>query len=239
MWGAAMDNLLRFSDYDVFAYLASGFGALGLWDTLFGTHLVIGASWTVATGTISVVGAYITGHILAAPASSVMEHGLVKSWLGTPSVRLMASAPPRRGILGFLAASFCREYFRPLEAGLVSRVRTNATGIEGEGLFWHAYGLARADQAASARLEGFLRLYGFCRNIAFVGLLGTFALAAKAVVFVIQKQPAAEIRELVLLSIGAMIIFLGMTHRYLKFHRLYTVEAFVVLARQKSAGTNP
>lgn len=44
-----MDKLLRFSDYDVFAYVASGFAAIVAWDLVFATHFVVGAKWSVNT----------------------------------------------------------------------------------------------------------------------------------------------------------------------------------------------
>lgn len=231
-----MDNLLRFSSYDIFAYLAAGLAALGLWDVIFHTRFVLGADWTAASGIFTIVAAYVAGQILASPAALVMEHGLVKTVLGSPSVRLMASDRPRQGVTGFLAATIFREYFRPIDASFAARVRAAAPGARGESLFWKAYPLARADEMASARLESFIRLYGFCRNIAFVALLATVSFAADATVGIWTHAVANDSERMWQLTGAAALICLGMTHRYLKFHRLYTLETFVVLARDGAEG---
>jgi len=45
-----MDKVLRFSDYDVFAYIVSGLAIMLIWDLMFGTHWIISAQWTVSEG---------------------------------------------------------------------------------------------------------------------------------------------------------------------------------------------
>jgi hypothetical protein len=84
-----LDKLLRFSDYDVFGYVASGLAALAFWDLAFGTSYVVGAQWTVASGALTIGGAYMLGQILASPSSWLIERRFVRKVLGSPSVILM------------------------------------------------------------------------------------------------------------------------------------------------------
>lgn len=72
-----MDKLLSFSDYDVFAYVASAFEAIVGWDLMFSAHYVLGAKWSVPDGIIVIVAAYIVGQILASPSSWLLERRLV------------------------------------------------------------------------------------------------------------------------------------------------------------------
>ena len=76
---------MRFSDYDIFAYLASGFTALAGWDLLFSTRYVIGAQWSVSSGAITIVAAYVIGQIFASPAAWLIERQFVRRFLGRPS----------------------------------------------------------------------------------------------------------------------------------------------------------
>jgi hypothetical protein len=47
----------------------------------------------------------------------------------------------------------------------------------GEALFLHALGRVKADKEAMVRLNTFLNLYGFCRNICFTCLVAASILA--------------------------------------------------------------
>lgn len=229
-----MNNLLRFSDYDVFAYLASGFAAMAVLDALAATHFVLGADWTVSEGLVSIIAAYVLGQVLAGPAAWVMEQGLVAAVLGRPSALLIADAKPRRGLRAVLARTFLSDYFAPLDGGVAAAIRRAApedAQAGGETLFWRAYALARADDHAVARLDGFLRLYGFCRNLAFVALAAALAFALAALNGAIARDSAAAVARDWYLCVAALVVAIGMTHRYLKFHRLYTLETLIVLAQ--------
>ncbi len=229
-----MNNLLRFSDYDVFAYLASGFATMAVLDIVLSTHLVLGASWTVSEALIAIVAAYVLGQMIAAPAAWVMERGLVGVVLGRPATLLMAEGRPARGLRGLLARTSLWEYYAPLDSGVAAAIRRAAPAdaqAGGEQLFWRAYAQARADDHAVARLDGFLRLYGFCRNFAFVAVAAAIAFALTALNGAIARESAAAVARDWYLCAGAAVVAIGMTHRYLKFHRLYTLETLIVLAR--------
>lgn len=236
---AGMNNLLRFSDYDLLAYLACGFTAMALYDTLAGTHLVMGSSWTIGDGLAAIIGAYVLGQVLASPPSLLLERGLVRGLLGRPSEVLLRPRP-KTGVRALLANTIMGEYFIPLEGGLAHRVRAAAGDADavGEGLFWRAFAAARADVSAAARLESFLRLYGFCRNFAFIAMIGAVAFAATAISGAVAHAPYDAVAHDWWMAAGAGVIAIGMLQRYLKFHRLYTVEAFVAFAATAGKGSS-
>jgi hypothetical protein len=75
-------------------------------------------------------------------------------------------------------------------------------------------------------MESFLKLYGFCRNIALVGLAAAALLIADAVWRLSHAAPAVEILDRLCWALIALIGGVAMLYRYLKFHRLYSVEVF-------------
>ena len=227
-----MDNLLRFSDYDVFAYLASGFTALAGWDLLFSTRYVIGAQWSVSSGAITIVAAYVIGQIFASPAAWLIERQFVRRFLGRPS-DLLIRTEALRGWRKLASLFALAEYYRPLDDSLAKRLRTfmTAKGISsGEGLFWQAFSVAKASPAATARMDAFLRLYGFCRNIAFVAFLTGIGLVTKLALHWRSTgwDNAAEV--LAVYFAASLLVTTGMLLRYLKFYRLFSMEVLVTLA---------
>src|SRR5690242_17417686 len=96
-----MDKLLRFSDYDIFAYLTSGFATFVIWDLISNSHLVLGATWTVSDGVLIIMAAYVVGQIIASPAAFVFERGLVRGALGKPA-DVLTQPKPSKGLRGFL-----------------------------------------------------------------------------------------------------------------------------------------
>lgn len=225
-----MDDLARFSDYDVFAYLASGLGALVVWDIAFSTHYVLDATWTVARGALTIAAAYVIGQILAAPSGWCIERKFVRHVLLNPSVVLMGKE--KLGWRKSLKRTLLEDYYTPLDAGLQRKVREraaaeNGTELAGNALFWCAFPIAKRDTNAYPRMDSFLRLYGFCRNMAFVGLAGACLIAAVAAVEWASSGWSDLIARQFRWALLALLIGFGMLHRYLKFFRLYAVEVFV------------
>ncbi len=227
-----MDKLLRFSDYDVFAYVVSGFAMIVACDLVFATHYVVGAKWSIPDGIIVIVAAYIIGQLLASPSSLLLERGLVRRALGRPADVLM-EVKPTSGLRGALARSVLADYYAPLDAATAGRLRElmHAENIQsGEALFWRAYPTIKAHAVSYARLEAFLKLYGFCRNLAFVALIAAVALGASATVAAVRSGSGAAVIQYASSAVIALVIGLGMLHRYLKFHRLFTVELLTTFA---------
>src|SRR5262245_39081895 len=124
-----MEKLARFSDYDVFAYIASGLAALLIWDIVFSTRFVLDAEWTVASGTLTIAAAYIVGQILAAPSGWLIERRFVQHILFRPSLILMNSR--KLGWRRLLKKTLLQDYYTPLDTGLQLRVRERASADRG------------------------------------------------------------------------------------------------------------
>jgi hypothetical protein len=121
------------------------------------------------------------------------------------------------------------DYFTPLDQGTRERVtaKVHEEGhpeSSGESLFWIAFARAKRDPLTYGRMESFLKLYGFCRNIALVGLAAAALLIADAVWRLSHAAPAVEILDRLCWALIALIGGVAMLYRYLKFHRLYSVE---------------
>jgi len=208
-----MDKFFRFSDYDVFAYLTAGFAAFAIADLATGTAIVWNGQWTVASGALTILGAYVAGQIIATPASW-MERGLVFGLLGAPADILFHGS--RRG----LSKAF--EYYRPLDARIAAPIRAAMqAGDSGKVLFGLAHANARKNPAAAVRVDSFLRLYGLCRNLSFVLFIGACVLMIAS--FDAETPRADTLRAYAAISVVAGA---GMFFRYLKFLRLFAVEVF-------------
>lgn len=234
-----MDKMFRFSDYDIFAYVVSGFATLLVIDFTVATHLVLGANWTVSEGLIVVVAAYVAGQIIAAPASLLFERGLVRKALGRPIDWLMKLRQPE-GLRRTLSRTILAEYFAPLDRCTRERLSNTmkSEGIDsGEELFWRAFPTVKNDETGYARLESFQKLYGFCRNIAFVAFCGGIALFFKALGS-LGLPDGAAFREFGG-SAAAFVIGAGMVLRYLKFRRLYVVEVLTTFCALCSRADEP
>lgn len=99
-------------------------------------------------------------------------------------------------------------------------------------LFWRAHVVAKREPAALARMDAFLKLYGFARNIAFVALVGAVGLIIAAAYESIWGDPTTASQKAVWAALS-LIIGLGMLERYLKFYRLFGLEVLVTLAHNK------
>jgi hypothetical protein len=86
-------------------------------------------------------------------------------------------------------------------------------------MFQLAFHNARHSQTVLARIDNFLNLYGFCRNIALVCLLDAAILYANYRWF---EGPEDHYWW----SWVAFVMGIGMVARYLKFFRHYSYELF-------------
>ena len=219
-----MNNLFRFSDYDIFANIMAGLGVIFAVDVIAGTSFLIGATWTVSDATVTVLCAYVLGHLVASPSSLLLEKGLVGKVLRPPGEVLMSEVALddrawwRRRLL--------RAYHTPLRPHQRQAVRDRADGAEGADLFWKAHAVAQRDPVRYPRMQRFLNLYGFCRNLGFVALTAWLCVIAPQILDPRHRPIADE----ALWTVGFLVIGLVLLQRYLMFHRLYTVEAFVAFA---------
>jgi len=161
--------------------------------------------------------AYIIGHILSNLSAWLLEKFVVERLLKTPNVNLFTKSSKK--YLLFLFPG----YFSPLpEANkkqIIKKARNEGFKKPGEALFFHAFSKVKDDTNVRERLNTFLNLYGFCRNISFAFLLiSLFILIEMAI-----GNTHANIYLIILSLVGAV----GMFYRYLKFYRHYALEVYL------------
>lgn len=226
-----MEQKIPFTSYDFWAYLSAGFLLLFALDQAFGMHLLTRQSWTVTQSVLAFSCAYAAGQLVAGLSSFVFEKLLVGRLLGYPrSVLFGAAFAPRwvRWVVpGYFVALPATVQVTALEKGAKLGVSSF-----GEELFWPAYITAKSVPSVMSRLDNFLNLYGFCRNVACVGFLDA------ALLYWSYFQPTGAPEHLILARVSFIAGF-GFTLRYLKFYRLYAVEIFTSFAYAKEAEKKP
>jgi hypothetical protein len=213
---------IPFTSYDFWAYLSAGAVLLVVADYVAETGYLSQASWTFAQGLVGVISAYVLGQVVASFSALVFETWLVKRLLGFPRNNLFGTARAPRFVRMLLPG-----YFRalPMETQAAALARGKTEGIDGHGeaLFWAAYSKARLSPAVMVRLDNFLNLYGFCRNMAMVGAIAAIVLAGS---YYLYDKSYSNVS----LAIAAAVIAVGLTLRYLKFYRVFAVEVFTSYA---------
>lgn len=220
-----MDQKIPFTTYDFWAYLSSGFLFLFAVDQVTDFKFLMRENWTVVQGVIVVSVAYVVGQLIASASSTIFEKILVGRCLGYPRDILFGK---------FVAWSWVRSlmpsYFSPLPGLTQKSVLEKGlkVGVDkpGEALFWPAHVYGRSTPAVAARLDNFLNLYGFCRNVALVGFLDA------AIFYWAYMQPSGSSEHL-FWARCALVIGFGMTFRYLKFYRHFSIEVFTSYAFSK------
>jgi hypothetical protein len=219
-----MDKL-PFSVYDFFGYLASGFVLLvGLAAAFVGND-----DWqktpSTIVGLLLIVIAYSAGHVVANVSGYLFEAKLVGRVLQTPTVNLLRTEEPKGWAVRLLPGYFTR---LPEEqrARVLEKARSEA-GIDkaSPGLFYHCFGRVKGIDSVRGRLDTFLNLYGFCRNMAL-----TLVIVGIALVIGSAALHTAHTGHLVSpgwWAAGCVAGSIGLLYRYLKFFRHYATEVFV------------
>lgn len=221
---------LPFSVYDFFGYLASGFVVLLATVAAFVGADVLNSSPSIGVGLLVVVASYTTGHIVAGIAGDLLERRLVHDRLGSPTTRLLSDSSTERK-RPFSA------YRRPLPEATRLRIRARASEaglIEvSEGLFFHCHATLKKDEVVQGRLNTFLNLYGFCRN------MSTALVIAAVLLGVGVALGCADTGEQISAGwwiVAALIGAVGMLYRYLKFFRQFGVELLTSYAEHDGGG---
>jgi hypothetical protein len=226
-----MESKIPFVAYDFWAYLSAGFLLLFGFDSIAGTKLVMRDSWTVIQAVIAVSVAYALGQLVASASSALFERLLVGKLLGYPRLALFGKSKAHRWVKRLLPT-----YFETLPTDTQSKVleKAKSEGVTspGESLFLLAFAKARETPAILSRLDNFLNMYGFARNIALVALLD-------AGLFYWSYMQAEGPAEHLLYSRLALLVGIGMLYRYLKFFRLYAHEVFTSFAYAKAPEKKP
>lgn len=218
-----MKQWFPFSDYDFYAYLTAGvFMLLGLDLAITGGDLMLRPAWTIVEVVIVIAAAYVVGQIAAGPASTLLEHVVARRALHPPVSLLLGLAKPRF-IERLFSALFIGRGFGPLPKAMRETILTNAAKAHGvdaitdpEEVFQVAFPAARAIPDTVARIDQFRNLYGFSRNVSFVAMVSTIALAIR---WWMSPLPYSA-----WMTVIAAIIAFGMFGRFLKFYAEFATE---------------
>jgi hypothetical protein len=222
---------IPFGVYDFFGYLASGFLVLAALDLVFTGGSVLKSDMQLLPGLFWLVVAYVTGHIVANTSSFVLERALVQRVLGRPH-QVLFEVPARRNWSRLFPG-----YYEALPQETRERVLKKANeraGITqpGPGLFFHCFAFVRGDEDARGRLDSFLSLYGFSRNVATAAAIAVLVLAAD---FISMESVEVALHSVEFRwAVAAAVAAVGLLYRYLKFFRLYSVEVFIRYAELES-----
>jgi len=218
---------IPFTTYDFWAYLSSGFLLLFIVDVVGPTDILAKVNWSFVQIIVAVSAAYAVGHIVAHLSSLLLERGLVEKVLGPPRAALFGHPRAPRWIRALLPG-----YFKalPNEIAQNALARAKAAGVSdaGQAMFQLAFHNARNNPVVLARIDNFLNLYGFCRNIALVCLIDAAILYANYRWF---RGPDDHYWW----SLVALVMGIGMVARYLKFFRHFSYEIFTAYGSESPA----
>ena len=220
-----MNNWFPFTDYDFYAYLTAGMIVLFSLDYgISGGAIDFKDDWPFVHIAFAVAVAYVVGQITAAIASLVLEHWLARRVLRPPVAVMMDLGAPRIRER-FVGRWIVGRYYEPLPENIRQVILQNVSRAIGrrpeeindpEEVFQVAFPEARQVESAARRMDEFRKLYGFSRNIALAGLVGTGAIVYRG----------ADIGRDDLYWWGIIVFFVSvmMFGRFLKFYAAYGAE---------------
>ena len=207
---------LPFAKYDFWAYLSSGSLFLYIVDYVAASGVFDRPQWTVVQTIVVISAAYVVGHLVAGLSSVILERWIVGRVLGPPRETLFGKCKAPRFLQKLLPGYF-QALPKQIQDAALARSAASGVGTPGEAMFWLAFVEAKNSKTAMDRIESFLNLYGFCRNIALVFLIA-------APVLIMRFGLDAVPRQDLWLGLGSLVIGAGMMLRYLKFLRHFAVE---------------
>lgn len=224
-----MKQWFPFTDYDFYAYLASGGLLLLGWDFAFNqSHWLSSQGWTVVQGVLAVGASYVLGSLIAAFSSVILEHWVTQKLLIRPSAIQLGFAQPRwvERLFSLLAAP--RE-LSPLPPNVVALLASEhsdelAPETKAERIFFSAHANAIADPTAKARLDAFQNQYGMSRNLCFAFLCTAGFIAVGSW----RGGPSIQY------ALIALVLALMLYARYLKFYAAFSLEVFRSEYRKKA-----
>ena len=213
-----MDQKIPFTSYDFWAYLSAGFLLLFVIDYVADLSLLNRDKWTIIQSIIALSSAYTVGQLVASASSFFLEKILVGSVLGYPRNTLFGQHEACRLIRFFLPG-----YFKALpdevKKLILEKASTKGINASGEALFVLAFTEVKSIPSVASRLDNFLNLYGFCRNVSLVAFLDSGLLYWS---YRCGDGPLENLNW----AIAALTLGFGLTLRYLKFFRQYAWEVF-------------
>jgi hypothetical protein len=161
---------IPFSIYDFFGYLSSGFAVLAAYDYASGEKWLLADSVPLEIGVLIILAAYITGHVVSHLVSVVIEHGFLRRVLRSPEEHLLAASPCPTRWRWLFPGNFSALPTETRDRVLAKAIAAGA-GSHPRALFFHCHACVKSDEATLTRLNTFLNLYGFCKNLAMAVLL--------------------------------------------------------------------
>ena len=226
-----MDKI-PFTVYDIFGYIAPGALLTVALDRFFPSSKILAtASQDAFSGIVSFFLLYVIGQIIAAPSSYLLERLFAKKCLQDP--RRVLLEPKNTAGLRILF----KEYFNPLPGKVRDKI-IKKSGMKKnkmkdgrqkdekyDTIYQYIYSKVKKDTDALGRLNIFLNLFGFSRNISFAAFLLSFILLVNS--FITGKW---ENNYWIVGFYGVSIIML---YRFLKFYRHYTYELYLSYLTEK------
>jgi hypothetical protein len=212
---------IPFSVYDFFGYLAAGLVVVAAADFAFNGGSGLSTSLGLTAGFLWIVIIYVTGHIVAAVSSFLLEDGFVRRFLGPSEEVLFADKPSNKRSRLFPG------YYRPLPPETRQRVQKKAgIGQPGPALYLLCWAKVMRDSRLGERLNTFLNLYGFARNTSMAAAVAFLTLLAGALLNI--KLGPNYVNPRLGWAIAALIAAFALLYRYLKFFRHYTLQVFIL-----------
>jgi hypothetical protein len=240
MMDEVMKQWFPFTDYDFYAYLTAGMVFIAACDySLAGQVLIDRSEWTLVQIVFWTAVAYLAGQLLAAPSSALLEHFVVRTVL-RPPIAIQLGLIERRWRERVVAFLFANREYAPLPKEIRGRIIERAAKAldveidslsDPEAIFGVAYLVARRSEDAVSRMDQFRNLYGFSRNISFVGLL-----AAGIIGYRYWQSPAADVGYFLF---GSLLLAIGMFGRFVKFYAAFGAEVLRAFGTSESVKEVP
>jgi hypothetical protein len=213
-------DTLPFSVYDFFGYLAAGFVVVLAATAAFVGDGTIHSNPSVIEDALLIVLAYVAGQMISTISRTVLERGVLARALGSPSDRLFSESD---GWQTQLFPGYCEALPPEIQARVLNRASHQA-GIDspGRALFVHCHTRVRREPVIAARLETFLKLHAFCRNMTLAALIAALLLLVGELAGTAQTGRLAPGLWIAI----ALLTACGMFYRWLRFYRHFAVEVF-------------
>jgi len=206
---------LPFSVYDFFGYVFSGFIIVASVDFATGASILLRPDMPVHYGLLLTGLAYLVGHVVAIPSSIILEKFLIGRVFGRPSAHMLEEK--KKGLLPFLFPVFYTPFPSKTREAILNKAKSQGHDTPGEDLFYLAFSKVKDLEKPAIRINNFLNLYGFSRNVSFAFFISFW-------IFAIVGYPC---KTFCFPAVGALAMSCGMFLRYLKFYYLYSKEIYL------------
>jgi len=211
-----MDNL-PFSSYDFFGYLSCGFLIIFAWDFFAGGATFLQTTPDVRDIILILIGTYIIGHINAIPSKIFIEDTLIGKILKEPHFHLMGQM--KNNIIRFAFPGYSKMFSNQIRVLIINKAKSVGITDYSDTLYNFAFAKVKTCEVTMGRLNCFLNLYGFCRNMSFC-----FAVISAIIIYGWVKKVSPDNLKWLLVSVPVTIM---MFYRYLKFYRAYSKEILI------------